>query len=411
MQMLDEIDRDHEYLIALRRELHAYPELGFEEHRTSARVAEELEKIGIPVTRGIGGTGVVGVIEGRKGPGRSIGLRADMDALPIEEQSNLPWHSTVEGCFHGCGHDGHMTMLVAAARCLQAHRDDFAGRVVLIFQPAEEGRGGARAMIADGLFERFFCDEIYALHNAPDRKFGTVAVGPGPVSASADFFDIDIEGDGGHAAFPHRAIDAGLAALAVAQGLHTIVGRNVDPIESAVLSVTTMSAGSTYNVIPDKARLSGTIRTMKPDVRSQIVQRVRVLAESIASGYGAKASVSIRDVFSPLVNHEEPAAAVAQAAASIVGDQNLDRRPAIVMTSEDFADMLLHVRGAYFFLGQGEGAGLHNPRYAFNDAVIPLGAAMFATVALRSYRTSVSRYSPTALPIRRLLYLLRLRRQ
>ncbi|MEJ0050998.1 MAG: amidohydrolase [Methylovirgula sp.] len=386
MLLLDEIGRDHQYLSALRREFHAYPELGFEERRTSARLTEELEKIGISVTRGVGGTGVVGIIEGRKGPGRSIGLRADMDALPIEEESNLPWRSTIDGCFHGCGHDGHMTMLLAAARCLQAHRDEFAGRAVLIFQPAEEGRGGARAMIADGLFERFFCDEIYALHNAPDRKFGTIAVGPGPVSASADFFDIDIAGDGAHAAFPHRAIDAGLAALAVAQGLHTIVARNVDPLESAVLSVTAFSAGSTYNVIPDRARLSGTIRTLKPDVRSQIERRVKVLAESIASGYGAKASVSIRDVFSPLVNHEEPAMAVTRAAVSIVGDHNVERRPAIVMTSEDFADMLMHVSGAYFFLGQGEGPDLHNPRYAFNDDVIPLGAAMFVSLILNRTR-------------------------
>lgn len=382
MLLLDEIERDHEYLSALRREFHAYPELGFEEHRTSARVAEELEMIGVPVTRGIGGTGVVGIIEGRKGPGRSIGLRADMDALPIEEESNLPWRSMVEGCFHGCGHDGHMTILIAAARYLQAHRDDFAGRVVLIFQPAEEGRGGARAMIEDGLFEKFFCDEIYALHNAPDRKFGTIAIGPGPVSASADFFDIDIEGDGGHAAFPHRTVDAGLAALAIAQGLHTIVGRNVDPIESAVLSVTAMSAGSTYNVIPDKARLSGTIRTMKADVRTQISERVKALAENIASGYGAKASVNIRDVFSPLVNHEKQAVVVTQTAVSIVGDENVERSPAIAMTSEDFADMLLHVQGAYFFLGQGEGAALHNPHYAFNDAIIPLGATMFTRLVL-----------------------------
>jgi amidohydrolase len=382
MLLLDEIERDHEYLSALRREFHAYPELGFEEHRTSARVAEELEMIGIPVTRGVGGTGVIGIIEGRKGPGRSIGLRADMDALPIEEESNLPWRSTVEGCFHGCGHDGHMTILIATARYLQAHRDDFAGRVVLIFQPAEEGRGGARAMIADGLFEKFFCDEIYALHNAPDRRFGTIAIGPGPVSASADFFDIDIEGDGGHAAFPHRTVDAGLAALAIAQGLHTIVGRNVDPIESAVLSVTAMSAGSTYNVIPDKARLSGTIRTMKADVRTQIAERVKALAENIASGYGAKAFVNIRDVFSPLVNHEKQAVVVTQTAVSIVGDENVERGPAIAMTSEDFADMLLHVKGAYFFLGQGEGAALHNPHYAFNDAIIPLGATMFTRLVL-----------------------------
>jgi hippurate hydrolase len=386
MLQLDEIAQDHEYLSALRREFHAYPELGFEEYRTSHRAAQELQKVGIAVSRGIGGTGIIGVIEGKKGPGRSIGLRADMDALPIQEESDFPWRSTVDGCFHGCGHDGHTTILIAAARYLQAHRADFAGRVILIFQPAEEGRGGARGMIADGLFEKFPCDEIYALHNAPDRRFGTVAIGPGPVSASADFFDIDVAGNGGHAAFPHRTNDAGLAALAVAQGLHTIVSRNVDPIESAVVSITAMTAGSTYNVIPDTARLSGTIRTMKPEVRSEIAIRVRALAESIAAAYGTTATVAIRDVFSALANDEDLAKAVADAAVSVVGKANIERRPAIVMTSEDFADMLLHVRGAYFFLGQGEGAALHNPRYAFNDAVIPIGAAMFARIVLNRTR-------------------------
>jgi len=382
MLQLDEIAKDHAYLTALRREFHAHPEIAFEEKRTSARVAEELETVGITVTRNIGGTGLVGIIEGGKGPGRSIGLRADMDALPIHEESDFAWRSTVDGCFHGCGHDGHMTMLIAAARYLQANRHQFSGRVVLIFQPAEEGLGGARAMIADRLFERFPCDEIYALHNAPDRPFGTVAVGPGPVSASADFFDIDIKGNGGHAAFPHRAVDAGLAALAIAQGLNTIVSRNVDPVESAVLSVTAMTAGSTYNVIPDTARLSGTIRTMKADVRAQMAMRVRNLAESVAAGYGTSATVSIRDVFSALANHETQAEVIAMAARAVVGEANLELFPPIVMTSEDFADMLSHVPGAYFFLGQGQGAALHNPRYAFNDAVIPIGAAMFARIVL-----------------------------
>ncbi|WP_022723363.1 M20 aminoacylase family protein [Rhodopseudomonas sp. B29] len=370
------------YLSSLRQDFHAHPELGFEEERTSQRVAEELTKIGIPVTRGIGKTGVIGVIEGEAGPGRSIGLRADMDALPIHEESNLPFRSTVHGCFHGCGHDGHMTMLIAAARQLQARKAEICGRIVLIFQPAEEGRGGARAMIADGLFQRFPCDEIYALHNAPDRDLGKIAVGPGPVSASADFFDIDIAGNGGHAAFPHRTVDAGLAAIAIAQGLHTIVSRNVDPVDSAVLSVTAMTAGSTYNVIPDTARLSGTIRTMRPDVRKSMAERLVALADSIAAGYGAKATVDIRDVFSTLVNDPLHAAIVADVAAKLVGEDNLDRKPPIVMTSEDFADMLLQVPGAYFFLGQGQGAALHNPRYAFNDAVIPFGASMFVEVAM-----------------------------
>jgi amidohydrolase len=390
MALLDFSTQELDYLTSLRRDFHAHPELGFEEMRTSGRVAEELEKIEIAVTRGIGATGVIGIIEGKAGPGRSIGLRADMDALPIHEESDLPFRSTVDGCFHGCGHDGHMTMLIAAARYLQAHRDEIFGRVVLIFQPAEEGRGGARAMIADGLFERFACDEIYALHNAPDRDLGTIAVGPGPVSASADFFDVHIAGNGGHAAFPHRTVDAGLAALAVAQGLHTIVSRNVDPIDAAVLSVTAMSAGSTYNVIPDTARLSGTIRTMRPDVREAMSERLVQLSESIAEGYGAKASVEIRDVFSTLVNHPLHAAILADAADAVVGEAHVDRAPPIAMTSEDFADMLLHVPGAYFFLGQGQGAALHNPGYAFNDAAIPFGASMFVRVVMERCRISES---------------------
>lgn len=382
MLLLDEIAKDHEYLTALRRELHAHPEIGFKEYWTSDRVAEELKKVGIAVFRDVGGTGLVGVIEGGRGAGRSIGLRADMDALPIHEESDFPWRSMIDGCFHGCGHDGHMTMLIAAARYLQSHRSQFSGRVVLIFQPAEEGLGGARAMIADGLFERFPCDEIYALHNAPDRAFGTVAIGPGPVSASADFFDVDIAGNGGHAAFPHRAVDAGLVALAIAQGLNTIVSRNVDPVDPAVLSITSINAGNTYNVIPDKARLSGTIRTMGGSARTVMAERVKLLAEGIGAGYGATVTVGIRDVFSALVNHDEQAWAVVSAADSVVGDANIEHNPAIVMTSEDFADMLTEVPGAYFFLGQGEGAALHNSRYAFNDAVIPIGGAMFASIAL-----------------------------
>ncbi|GLK82668.1 amidohydrolase [Ancylobacter defluvii] len=384
------IEADLAHLTALRRDLHAHPELGFEEHRTAARIRTELEACGIPVFAEIGGTGLVGLVEGRGGPGRSIGLRADMDALPIEEDSDFPWRSTVPGRFHGCGHDGHVAMLVGAARHLAAHRD-FPGRVVLVFQPAEEGLGGARAMLRDGLFARFPCDEIYALHNDPNRGFCEVGLRRGPVSASADFFDIDVRGNGGHAAFPHRTIDAGLVAIAIAQALHAIVGRDIDPNEAAVVSVTAMNAGTTYNVIPGTARLSGTIRSFSPLVRERIAGRIGTLAAGIAQAYGAEARVSIRDVFSTLVNHDAQAAALAKAARAVVGAGKVDTDVPKVTTSEDFADMLMAVPGAYCFLGQGAGAALHNPRYAFNDAVIPIGAALFARIALdRLARLSLS---------------------
>ena len=374
------IEADLGHLTALRRDLHAHPEIGFEEHRTAARIRAELEACGIPVFTGIGGTGLVGLIEGEGGAGRSIGLRADMDALPIEEDSDLPWRSTVPGRFHGCGHDGHVTMLVGAALHLAAHRD-YPGRVVLIFQPAEEGLGGARAMLKDGLFTRFPCDEIYALHNDPTRAFGDVGLRSGPVSASADFFDIDIKGNGGHAAFPHRTTDAGLVAITVAQALHTVVGREVDPNDAAVVSVTAMNAGTTYNVIPGEARLSGTIRTFSPQLRKRIAERIEALAAGIARGYGAETRVSIRDVFSTLVNHGEQTAALAQAARAVVGAEKVDEDAPKVTTSEDFADMLMVVPGAYCFLGQGFGASLHNPRYAFNDAIIRVGISLFVRVA------------------------------
>jgi hippurate hydrolase len=385
---LDFVRQRLENLTALRRDLHRHPELGFEEHRTAARIAAELQSVGIRVTPGIGGTGLVGIIEGTGGPGRSIGLRADMDALPIDEQTNLPWRSTVPGRFHGCGHDGHIAMLLAAAFFLQAHRD-FAGRIVLIFQPAEEGLGGARAMLADGLFGRFACDEVYAIHNAPDRPLGTYAVAPGPVMASADFFDILIQGKGGHAAFPQRTVDAGVVAVAIAQALQSIVSRNVDPIAQAVLSITTIEAGATYNVIPDTAKLAGTVRTLSPEVRRHMADRIRRLARGIADGFEADVTVDIRDVFGVLVNHEEQALAMGDAAEVLVGAGNVDRAPPLAMTSEDFADMLDAVPGAYCFVGQGLGPALHNPRYAFNDDAIPFGAAMLARIALD--RLSASR--------------------
>lgn len=379
--MSDELSNsDLAALIELRRDLHAHPEIGFNEKRTAGVIAALLAERGIEVHTGVGGTGVVGIIKGALGDGPSIGLRADMDALPIEEASDFPWRSTVPGCFHGCGHDGHMTMLMAAAWLLARDRN-FAGCVVLIFQPAEEGHGGARAMLADGLFERFPCDEVYALHNAPDRPLGTVALKAGPISASADFFDITLRGKGGHAALPYRAVDSGIVAVNIAQALHTIIGESVDPNEPAVVAVTAVNAGSTYNVIPETAGVRGTVRTFSPEVRRTIAERIEAIARGMAAAGGVEVEVSIRDVFSTLVNAPVQTEALIAAAQAVVGEANVDTAPAPVTTSEDFADMLMAVPGAYCFLGQGIGAPLHNPAYAFNDEVIPVGAALFSKIA------------------------------
>ena len=274
MPTIDRIDGYAEELTAIRRDLHAHPEIGFEEVRTSGIVAEKLKGWGIEVHRGLGGTGVIGVLKGKGNGGKRIGLRADMDALPMEENTNLKWRSTIPGRFHGCGHDGHTTMLLGTARYL-AETKNFDGTVHFIFQPAEEGLGGARAMIKDGLFEKFPCDEVYGLHNAPDLNHGEIAILPGPAMAGADFFDITIQGYGAHGAMPERSKDAVVIATTLTQALQTIVSRNVDPLKSAVLSVTQIHAGSAYNVIPGDAKLCGTVRAFDDGVRALIRERMR----------------------------------------------------------------------------------------------------------------------------------------
>ncbi|MEG9503766.1 MAG: amidohydrolase, partial [Methylorubrum extorquens] len=280
MNTIDRIRSYADELTALRRDLHAHPEIGFEEVRTSGIVAEHLEKFGIEVHRGLGKTGVVGVLQGRPGA-RRIGLRADMDALPITEETNLPYRSTVPGKMHACGHDGHTTMLVGAARYLAETRD-FDGTAVFVFQPAEEGLGGARAMIADGLFEKFPVDEIYAIHNVPHGPHGVLQVRPGPIMAAADFFDIRITGRGAHAAMPHQGIDPIVIATGLVQAMQSIVSRNSNPLKSAVVSVTQIHAGAAYNVIPEGAHLTGTVRTFDADLRKLIATRIRELAAGFA---------------------------------------------------------------------------------------------------------------------------------
>ncbi|MGP9819951.1 amidohydrolase [Salinarimonas sp. NSM] len=368
-------------LTAIRRDFHAHPELGFEETRTAGRVAALLREWGVDeVHEGVGGTGVVGVVRGARPGTRSIGLRADMDALPMEEATNLPWRSTRPGLFHGCGHDGHTTMLLGAARALAQDRD-FAGTVVLIFQPAEEGLGGARAMLADGLFARFPCDEVYALHNAPALPLGSVGITPGAGMAGASFFDILVRGRGGHAAIPHHTRDPVLVATALAQASQSVVARDVDPLQPAVLSITRIAAGAAYNVIPDEARLAGTLRYFSDGTRTVLVERLEALARGLAQAYAAEIEVSIRDVFTVLENDTEAVEAAAAAARDVVGEAGVDAAYPPSVASEDFADMLRAVPGAYLWVGHGGDVPLHNPGYVFDDAVLPVGASLLDRIA------------------------------
>ena len=379
MKLVPEIQSYAADLMAIRRDLHAHPEIGFEEHRTADRVAELLESWGITVHRAIGTTGVVGVINGVK-PGRTIGLRADMDALPMTEATGAAHASTRPGVFHGCGHDGHTTMLLGAARYL-AQQPRLAGRVVLIFQPAEEGLGGAARRIEEGLFDRFPCDEIYALHNWPNAPLGQISLKPGVAMAAADSFDVVISGRGAHGAQPQNAVDPVVVAAALTQALQTIVSRNVDPLRAAILSVTQIHAGSAYNVIPDTARLSGTIRTFAAETRNLVLQQLEALSTGIASAFGAAASVQIDPRCSVLHNSPAETLAALEIARDLVGPDLtvVDADPQ--SGSEDFAEMLAHVPGAYLPVGQGTGPALHNPAYDFNDDILPIGASLLARLA------------------------------
>jgi len=373
---VDHIRRDQAELAAIRHDIHAHPELGLEEHRTADLVARKLEEWGIEVHRGVGKTGVVGVL--RSGVGnRAIGLRADMDALPMHEMTDLPFRSTVPGKMHACGHDGHTAMLLGAAKYLAETRS-FSGTVNLIFQPGEEGCGGALAMLDDGLFERFPCDAIYGMHNRTGMDVGTFAVGEGAVMAGGAFFDITIAGKGSHGARPEMSVDPVLTACHIATALQSIVSRNLSPRDPAVLSVTKVVGGDAYNVIPQTATISGTARFFNRGVGEQIEAAMRRLAEGVASGFGATASLDWRLIFAPTVNAAEPAAAVRHAVTDLVGAAQLVTDKPPVMGSEDFAFMLERVPGAYLNVGNGEGFSPHHPGYMFNDAAIPYGAGLYA---------------------------------
>ena len=378
MPTLPRIDAFADELTAIRRDLHAHPEIGFEEVRTAGIVAQALRSYGIEVHEGIGKTGVVGVLDG-KAPGRTIGLRADMDALPMDEETNLPWRSQTPGVFHGCGHDGHTTMLLGAARYLAETRD-FAGRAVFVFQPAEEGLGGARAMIADGLFERFPCDEIYGLHNNPLAGPNEIGVKPGPAMAGATFFDIVVRGVGSHGAMPHHSRDPIVAVTSLVQSLQSIVSRNVPAIQPAVLSVTKIHSGSAYNVVPDRATIGGTIRYFDDEVKELILRRVREACEGCATLFGVEIEADLRDTFTVLMNDASLTNAYLDAARDIVDEANVSTKNDLVMGSEDFADMLKVVPGAYCTIGHGGDVPVHNPGFVLDDAILPVGASLMARI-------------------------------
>ncbi len=381
MSALDAIRVFHNELTAIRRDFHAHPELGMAEHRTAARVAELLESWGIETHRGVGGTGVVGVL--RNGSGnRAIGLRADMDALPIEELTGLPFASGTRGVMHACGHDGHTTMLLGAARYLAETRK-FDGIVHFIFQPGEEGCGGALAMLEDGLFERFPCDAVFGMHNRPGMPVGRYGIRSGPTAAGGAFFDITIAGEGAHGARPEASIDPVLTACHVTAALQSIVSRNVSPREPAVVSVTKVVGGDAYNVIPATATISGTARFFARAVGEQIEAGLRRVAEGVSAGFGATASVDWRLIFAPTVNDPAQTDAYADAAADLVGADKVGRDQPPGMGSEDFSFMMEKVPGAYIHVGNGDGPTPHNPRYAFNDEAIPYGAALYARMVER----------------------------
>jgi hippurate hydrolase len=371
----------HPEIIAWRRDLHAHPELLFDVQRTAGIVADKLKTFGCDeVVTGIGRTGVVGVIRGRKqgaSADRVIGLRADMDALPIAEQTNLPYRSTVPGKMHACGHDGHTSMLLGAAKYLAETRD-FAGTAVVIFQPAEEGGGGGREMVRDGVMERFAIEEVYGMHNAPGLPVGAFAIRPGALLAASDRIIIDIEGHGGHAAKPHKCVDTILVGAQIINQIQSIVARNVDPIESAVVSICVFQAGDTGNVIPQTAHLRGTARSLTPAVRDRLEQRLHEIVEGTARLYGACAKLTYHRDYPVTRNHERQTAFAVSVAAQVAGRERVDAAAAPVMGGEDFSFMLEARPGAFIFVGNGDSAGLHHPAYDFNDETIPIGVAYWA---------------------------------
>ncbi|MDP1976121.1 M20 aminoacylase family protein [Undibacterium sp.] len=390
MNLIDPIVQFQAEIQQIRRDIHAHPELCFEEHRTSEVVAQKLEAWGIPIIRGLAGTGIVGVLKNGTSE-RAIGLRADMDALPMQEINTFAHTSKHDGKMHACGHDGHTAMLLGAAHYLSKYKE-FDGTVYLIFQPAEEGGGGARRMIEEGMFEKYPMDAVFGMHNWPGAAVGTFGVTPGPMMASSNEFEVIVRGKGAHAAQPHKGIDPIIVAIQMAQSWQTIVSRNASPLESAVLSVTQIHSGSATNVIPDEATLIGTVRAFSTEMIDLIEKRMRTIAEHTAAAFDAQVDFRFKRNYPPLINHAKETAFAAEVMRSVVGADNVDERVEPTMGAEDFSFMLQAKPGCYVFLGNGDGGhrdtghglgpcNLHNPSYDFNDDLLPIGATYWVRLA------------------------------
>ncbi len=372
----------HQEITAWRRDIHAHPELLFDVDRTAAFVADKLREFGVDeVVTGIAKTGVVAVIKGKKNTSNKvIGLRADMDALPITEDTGLAYQSTNEGLMHACGHDGHTAMLLGAGQYLAEQRQ-FDGTVVLIFQPAEEGGGGGQVMVQEGMMDRFGIQEVYGLHNMPGMPIGHFATTPGPLLAAADFVSISIEGQGGHAARPHGCIDPAIVVMQLMQSIQTIVSRNLNPIDSLVISVTQIHMGDADNVIPQTAVMSGTVRTLSEEARNLAEARLQSICEHIGQAHGAKVELDYRRSYPVTVNHAEQTQFAVDVATELVGANAVDGARVPLMGAEDFSFMLQARPGSFVFIGQGESAGLHHPKYDFNDEIIPIGCSYWVKLA------------------------------
>jgi hippurate hydrolase len=392
MKLIEPIIQFHAELKQIRREIHANPELSYEEVQTAELVARKLTEWGIPIIRGLGGTGVVGVI--RNGTSsRAVGIRADMDALPLQEHNTFAHKSKNDGKMHACGHDGHTTMLLGAAYYLAKHRN-FDGTVYVIFQPAEEGAGGAKAMMDDGLFEQCPMEAVFGMHNWPGARAGSLGVVSGPMMASSNEFELIIKGKGSHAAQPHMSVDPIMVAVQIAQSWQTIVSRNTSPIDSAVLSITQIHSGSATNIVPDSASMIGTVRTFTIPVLDMIENRMREIAEHTAAAFNASVEFRFRRNYPPLINHAIETAFAIGVMKEVVGDAGVLANVEPTMGSEDFAFMLLEKPGCYVFIGNGDGihrdsghglgpCNLHNPSYDFNDDLLPIGASYWVTLAER----------------------------
>jgi amidohydrolase len=393
MKLLPEIIQSTELIKAIRRDIHAHPELCFEEDRTSNVITEILQSWGIEIHRGLGKTGVVGIIKGNLGPGKSIGLRADMDALPLQEHNHFAHASVNDGKMHACGHDGHIAMLLGAAEYFSKHKE-FKGTIYCIFQPAEEGGGGAREMMRDGLFDLFPCDAVFGMHNWPGLPFGEFGVTPGPMMASSNEFVITISGKGGHAALPHTSADPVFAASQIVSALQGIITRNKRPIDAAVLSITQFHAGDASNIIPNSAWIGGTVRTFTLDVLDLIENRLHQIANSVALAFDCKASIEFSRNYPPLINHEKESLFAVDVMKDLVGEHRVNENIDPTMGAEDFAFMLQEKPGCYVFIGNGDGdhrtqghglgpCQLHNPCYDFNDDLLPLGSSYWVQLATK----------------------------